>query len=86
MLSVHSVIMAMALEKIGHRESTVLGLISSIGEGFAALGAIFAGILGNMALAYSLILAGILSIVAGLALWPLNQNPAKDDNQTIHVQ
>jgi MFS family permease len=80
MLSVRSVIIAMALEKIGHRESTVLGLISSIGEGFAALGAVFAGILGDMALAYSLILAAILSIIAGLTLLPLNQNSTKDDN------
>lgn len=73
MLTVRSVIFAMALEKIGHRESTVLGLISSIGEGFAALGAILAGILGDMDLAFALILAAILSILSGLAIWPLKQ-------------
>ena len=74
MLTIRSVIVAMALEKIGHRESTVLGLISSVGEGFAALGAVLAGILGDMALEFPLILAAILSVIAGLVIWPLNRN------------
>ena len=73
MLTVRSVIFAMALEKIGHRESTVLGLISSMGEGFAALGAILAGILGDLDLEFALMLAAILSISAGLAIWSLKQ-------------
>ncbi len=73
MLSVRSVIIAMALEKIGHRESTVLGLISCVGEGCAALGAVFGGILGAISLSYSIIFAGILSIIAGITIWPLNQ-------------
>ena len=74
MLAIRSVIVAMALERVGHRESTVLGLISSVGEGFAALGAILAGILGDMALELPLILAAVLSIIAGLVIWPLNRN------------
>ena len=74
MLTIRSVIVAMALEKVGHRESTVLGLIASVGEGFAALGAVLAGILGDMSLEFPLILAAILSIIAGLAIWPLNSN------------
>jgi DHA1 family bicyclomycin/chloramphenicol resistance-like MFS transporter len=72
MLSIRPVIMAMALEKIGHRESTALGLISSLGEGFAALGAILAGIFGDIDLSFSLILAAILSILAGLVVIPVN--------------
>ena len=71
MLTIRSAIIAMALEKIGHRESTVLGLISSIGEGFAAVGAILAGTLGDISLALPIILAAILSILAGVVICPL---------------
>jgi MFS family permease len=74
MLAVRSVIIAIALEKIGHRESTVLGLISSLGEGFAALGAVLAGITGGIDLGFPLILAAILSVLAGLTILPLNQS------------
>jgi hypothetical protein len=73
MLTVRSVIIAMALETIGHRESTVLGLISSVGEGFAALGAVLGGVFGGIGLGYAIILAAVLSIIAGLAILPLNQ-------------
>lgn len=71
MLSVRSVIIAMALEKVGHRESTVLGLISSVGEGVAALGAVLAGIMGGINLAFAVILAAILSVIAGMVIWPV---------------
>jgi MFS family permease len=74
MLSNRSVIIAMALEKIGHRESTVLGVISSFAEGFAALGAVLAGILGGIDLQYAIIFAAILSISAGLVIYPVNRN------------
>ena len=74
MLTVRSVIIAMALEKIEHRESTVLGLISSVGEGFAALGAVLGGIFGGLSLDFAIILAAVLSIIAGLAILPLNRN------------
>ena len=74
MLSVRSIVLAMALEKIGNRESTVLGLISAVGEGMAALGAVLAGVLGEIDLGLVLILAGGLSVVAGLAICPLTQN------------
>ena len=73
MLAVRPVIIAIALEKIGHRESTALGLISSLGEGFAALGAVLAGITGDINLGFALILAAIFSVLAGLTIWPLNQ-------------
>ena len=74
MLAVRSIIIAMALEKIGHRESTVLGLISSVGEGFAAFGAVLAGITAGMDLKFALILAAILSLLAGFTIFPLNRN------------
>ena len=67
--------MAMALERIGHRESTVLGLISAVGEGVAALGAVLAGLVGDIDLAYALILAAILSVLAGLAVVPVRSGP-----------
>jgi len=73
MLAVRPIIIAMALEKIGHRESTVLGLISSVGEGFAALGAILAGVFGSITLASALVLAAILSIFAGLGILPIKR-------------
>ena len=71
-LSVRSIVIAMALERVRNRESTVLGLISSVGEGVAALGAVLAGILAEIDLGYSLILAAVLSVIAGLVLYPLN--------------
>lgn len=74
MLAVRSLIIAMALEMIGHRESTVLGLISSVGEGIAALGAVLAGIIGGLDLGLALIFAAILSVLAGFTIWPLNRN------------
>ena len=74
MLAVRSIIIAMALERIGHRESTVLGLISSVGEGFAALGAVLAGITAGIDLKFALILAAILSLLAGFTIFPLNRN------------
>ena len=67
--------MATALERIGHRESTVLGLISAVGEGVAALGAVLAGLVGDIDLAYALILAAILSVLAGLAVVPVRSGP-----------
>tara|TARA_Y100000590_G_scaffold83736_3_gene93353 strand:- start:3596 stop:4858 length:1263 start_codon:yes stop_codon:yes gene_type:complete len=75
MLGIRSVIMAMALERIGHRESTVLGLISAVGEGVAALGAVLAGLVGDIDLAYALILAAILSVLAGLVVVPVRSGP-----------
>lgn len=74
MLAVRSVIIAMVLEKVRHRESTVLGLISSVGEGFAALGAVMAGIMGGMDLAFALISAAVFSGIAGFVLLPVNAN------------
>ena len=73
MLTVRPVVIAMALDKIGHRESTVLGLISSLGEGFGAVGAVLAGMLGGMSLPFALVLAAGLSVFAGLAMLPLNR-------------
>jgi FSR family fosmidomycin resistance protein-like MFS transporter len=66
MLTVRPVIIAMALEKTGGREATVLGLILSIGEGAAALGAALAGILADVNLAYAIMLSAGLSVLAGL--------------------
>ena len=74
MLSNRSAIIAMALERIGYRESTVLGIISALGEGFAALGAILAGILASTDLESAIILAAILSISAGLVVLPVRKN------------
>ena len=74
MLAVRPIIIAMALEKIGHRESTALGLISSVGEGFAALGAILAGVFGGITLSLALVLAAILSIFAGIGILPIKRS------------
>ena len=83
MLSVRSIVLAMALEKIGNRESTVLGLISAVGEGVAALGAVLAGVLGEIDLGLVLILAGGLSVVAGLAICPLTQNSSGRSSKSM---
>ena len=68
MLAVRPVVTAIMLEKVGRREVTVLGLISSVGEGVAALGALLAGIVAQVDLAYALMLSAILSIIAASVL------------------
>ena len=68
MLTVRPVVTAIMLEKVGRREVTVIGLISSVGEGVSALGALLAGIVAQVDLAYALMLSAILSIIAALVL------------------
>jgi hypothetical protein len=45
-----------------------------VGEGFAALGAVMAGIMGGMDLAFALISAAVFSGIAGFVLLPVNAN------------
>ena len=68
LLSVRPVIVAMALETIGKRESTVLGLIATIGEVGAATGAIVAGLVATVNVANALLLSAGISIFAGVVI------------------
>lgn len=67
LLTIRPVVMATALEVVGRREATVLGFLSAIGEGIAALGAALAGLVGEADLGLALVFAGGLSTAAGLA-------------------
>lgn len=67
MLSVRIVIMAMALELVGGRETTMIGFLFTLGEAPAALATALAGLVGENNLALSLMLSAGLSLASGAA-------------------
>jgi MFS family permease len=67
MLSVRVVVMAMALELVGGREATVIGFLFTLGEAPAALSTALAGLVGEVDLSLSLVLAAGLSLASGTA-------------------
>jgi len=67
LISVRVVLMATALEVVGRRESTVIGLLFAASEGAGAGGAALAGLVGNTSLAMALVLASLLALASGLA-------------------
>lgn len=67
MLSVRIVLMAMALELVGGRETTVIGFLFTLGEAPAALATALAGLVGEIDLSLALILAAGLSLASGAA-------------------
>jgi MFS family permease len=68
LLAVRPVIVAMALETIGKRESTVLGLIATIGEIGGAIGAIAAGLVATSNVVNAILLSASISMFAGVIL------------------
>ncbi len=67
MLSIRVVVMAVALELVGGRETTVIGFLFTLGEAPAALATALAGLVGEVDLGLSLVLAAGLSLASGVA-------------------
>lgn len=66
MLSVRIVLMAMALELVGGRETTMIGVLFTLGEAPAALATAVAGLVGEIDLGLALVLAAGLSLASGI--------------------
>lgn len=66
LLGIRAVVTATALEVVGRWETTVLGIAMAVGEGLGGLGAVLAGLAGEIHLSYALVLgAGIALLAVG---------------------
>jgi FSR family fosmidomycin resistance protein-like MFS transporter len=64
LVAIRSVLLATAVEHAGGREGTTLGIAFALMDGVGAVGAVSAGIVGSIDLAYAYLLAAGLSITA----------------------
>jgi FSR family fosmidomycin resistance protein-like MFS transporter len=64
LVAIRSVLLAAAIEHAGGREGTTLGITFALMDGIGAMGAVLAGIVGNIDLAHTYLLAAGLSIAA----------------------
>ena len=64
LVGIRAAILAAAVEFVGQRESTTLGLVFALMDGVGALGALLAGLVGSVSLHYVFPLAGALAICA----------------------
>lgn len=64
LIGTRPVLMATALEAVGTRETTVLGFVFAVGEGIGAAGALLAGLVGQINLAWSLMFAAAMALLA----------------------
>ena len=64
LVAIRSVLLAAAIEYAGSREGTTLGISFALMDGVGAMGAVLAGVVGNIDLAYAYLLAAGLSITA----------------------
>jgi len=64
LVAIRSALLAAAIEHAGSREGTTLGISFSLMDGVGAMGAVLAGVVGNIDLAYAYLLAAGLSITA----------------------
>jgi FSR family fosmidomycin resistance protein-like MFS transporter len=80
LVAIRSVLLAMAVEHSGKKESTTLGLTFALMDGIGAIGAVLAGIAGTVQLEYVFIMAAMLSLFAFMTtlISPINKNAAKE--------
>jgi MFS family permease len=64
LVAIRSALLAAAVEHAGSREGTTLGIAFALMDGVGAMGAVLAGVVGNIDLAYAFLLAAGLSITA----------------------
>ena len=65
-MAIRSALLAAAIEHAGSREGTTLGIAFALMDGVGAMGAVLAGVVGNIDLAYVYLLAAGLSITAAV--------------------
>ena len=64
LVAIRSALLAAAIEHAGSREGTTLGIAFALMDGVGAVGAVLAGVVGSIDLAYTYPLAAGLSITA----------------------
>ena len=64
LVAIRSALLAAAIEYAGSREGTTLGIAFALMDGVGAMGAVLAGVVGNIDFAYAYLLAAGLSITA----------------------
>ena len=64
LLGIRAVVTATALEVVGRWETTVLGIAMAVGEGLGGLGAVLAGLAGEIHLSYALVLGSGIALLA----------------------
>ena len=74
------VVLAAAVEFSGQSESTTLGIVFAVLDGVGALGALLAGLVGEINLSLSYALAGGLSLLAALQTASIVFHPFKDSD------
>ncbi len=70
--AVRPVLLAVAVEYTGRSESTTLGIIFTVLDGVGMFGALFAGLIGELALSYAYLLAAALILVSAMICLFLN--------------
>ena len=68
LLGTRAAITATALEIVGRWETTVLGIALAVGEGVGGLGAVFAGLAGEINLSYALVFGAGMALLAGVVV------------------
>jgi FSR family fosmidomycin resistance protein-like MFS transporter len=68
LLGIRAAITATALEIVGRWETTVLGIALAIGEGVGGLGAVLAGLAGEINLSYALVFGAGMALLAGVVV------------------
>ncbi len=64
--AVRPVVLATAVEYSGHSEATTLGIVFTVLDGIGMLGALFAGLIGEIDLAYAFYLSAALAIASAI--------------------
>lgn len=68
LLGIRAAVTATALEVVGRWEATVLGIAMAVGEGLGGLGALLAGLAGEISLSYSLVFGAGVALLAGVVV------------------
>ena len=68
LLGIRAVVTATALEVVGRWETTVLGIAMAVGEGLGGLGAVLAGLAGEISLSYALVFGAGVALLAGVVV------------------
>lgn len=66
LLGIRAAVTATALEVVGRWETTMLGIAMAVGEGLGGLGAVLAGLAGEISLSYALVFGAGVALLAGV--------------------
>ena len=66
LVGIRSAVLALTVEYTGRREATTLGFVFALMDGVGALGALFAGLAGDIDLRYAFVLASVFCVAAAI--------------------